>query len=176
MLGMVFTELVEMVEARFSPEIADHMIEAAAGDGGGAYTAVGKYPPEQLLAMVMRLSELTGVAVPDLVRAFGRHLLTRFSQVHPAHFERHTDLFDFLAAIDGDIHKEVHRLYPAAALPRFEVLSRDATSMALRYTSPRQMQMLALGLIEQLAEHCGQPVDVTLEPAEGGATFHIRRL
>ena len=41
MLGMVFTELVEMVENRFSPELADAVLQEAAPGHGGAYTAVG---------------------------------------------------------------------------------------------------------------------------------------
>ena len=48
MLGMVFTELIEMVEEKFSPEIADQMVEAAEREGGGAY------PAEQVGLMVAR--------------------------------------------------------------------------------------------------------------------------
>ena len=176
MLGMVFTELIEMVEDRFSPEVADEMMEAAEALGGGVYTAVGSYPVDQIGAMVGRVSEITKVPVPDLVRAFGHHLLARFAQSHPGHFQRHPDVFDFLAAIDSDIHVEVKKLYTNATLPRFSVLSRDDTTLRLRYTSPRRMEALALGLVEQLGEHAGQPLAITSEPDAQGCVFTIRKI
>jgi len=43
MKGIIFTEFLEMVEDRFSPEIADRIIEAADLPSGGAYTAIGTY-------------------------------------------------------------------------------------------------------------------------------------
>src|SRR5438105_10011774 len=133
MLGLVFTEFVEMVEDHFSAETADAMLSSVPTSYGGAYTAAGYYPHEELVALVVRLSQLTGVPVPELVRAFGRHLLMRFTQLYPAMFERHASFFDFVAAIDGEIHVEVRKLYPQAMLPRFEVLLRAAQGMQLLY-------------------------------------------
>ncbi len=176
MLGMVFTELIEMVEDKFSPEVADEMAEAAQAAGGGVYTAVGAYPVEQIGVMIGRLSELTQVPADELERVFGHHLLGRFAQSHPGHFTRHPDVFDFLAAIDSDIHVEVKKLYSNATLPRFSVIARDDTTLHLRYTSPRRMERLALGLIEALGTHAGQPLSVTCEPQGEGCVFTIRKL
>ena len=175
MLGMVFTELIEMVEDKFSPEIADQMVEAAEVAGGGVYTAVGTYPPEQVSIMVTRLSELTGVPARDLVHAFGRHLLERFAQSHPGHFERHPEVFDFLSSIDSDIHVQVKKLYENATLPRFSVLSRDAQTLRLRYQSPRRLEILAAGLIEQLGVYTGQLLTVECLPDDEGCEFVIRK-
>jgi len=41
MKGIVFTEFLEMVENKFSPELADRIIEGAEVPSGGVYTAVG---------------------------------------------------------------------------------------------------------------------------------------
>lgn len=176
MLGMVFTELIEMVEDKFSPEIADKMVEAAEDKGGGVYTAVGAYPAEHVQAMVGRLSEITGIPAAELVRAFGRHLLGRFAESHPGHFQRHPDVFDFLARIDSDIHVEVKKLYSNATLPRFKVLSRSEDLLELRYTSPRRMELLAHGLIEQLGEFSGQPLKVEASSDDTGCTFAITKV
>lgn len=43
MKGIIFTEFLEMVEDRFSPEIADRIIEASDLPSRGVYTAVGTY-------------------------------------------------------------------------------------------------------------------------------------
>lgn len=167
MLGMVFTEFVELVEERFSPEVADAVIQDVATPHGGAYTAVGYYPHEEMLAMVGALSKRTGVAAPDLVKAFGHHLLNRFTQGHGEMFARSSNLFDFVASIDGHIHVEVHKLYDRAALPRFKVLSRTPTTMTLLYQSVRQMEMLALGLLEGAALHYGESCSITHTPYSG---------
>ncbi len=52
MKGMVFTEFLEMVEDRFSPEIADRIITASDLRSGGAYTAVGTYEHSEMIQLV----------------------------------------------------------------------------------------------------------------------------
>ncbi|MCH7873246.1 MAG: heme NO-binding domain-containing protein, partial [Planctomycetes bacterium] len=96
MKGMVFTEFVEMVEGKFGDEIADGIIEASDLASGGAYTAVGTYDHKELLTLVSQLSKATGIDVPPLIRAFGKHLLGRFVETHSQPFENARSTFDFL--------------------------------------------------------------------------------
>jgi hypothetical protein len=176
MLGMVFTELIEMVETRFSPDMADAILSDACPADGGAYTAVGYYDHAELVRLVQALSARSGLAVPDLVQAFGKHLLGRFTALYPAMFTQRANLFDFLAAIDGHIHVEVRKLYSQAHLPRFEVLQRDERNMHLLYQSPRSMEPLAQGLIEGAAALYGQAcrIDVAAPPpGRSGTVFRI---
>ena len=165
MLGLVFTEFVEMVEDRFSPEVADEVVEAVGAPNGGAYTAVGYYPHQEIVAMVQALSE--------------RHLLGRFAVGHSELFTRHTGLFGFLAAVDGEIHAHVRKLYDQASLPRFTVIARDDDRMQLLYESTRSMEDLALGLIEGAADHYGETVRVASSRWTGdgrqGTLFTIER-
>ena len=56
MKGIVFTEFLDMVEARFTPEVADRMITAAAVPSSGAYTAVGTYDYHEIIQLVVQLS------------------------------------------------------------------------------------------------------------------------
>lgn len=167
MLGLVFTEFVELVEDKFSPEIADAVIDEVAAPHGGAYTAVGYYPHEEMVAMVGALSRQTGVPAPDLVRTFGGHLLHRFAAAHGDMFARHGKLFDFVASIHDEIHVEVRKLYDQAALPSFTVLSRDDRELRLLYQSPRAMEQLAQGLLEQAAVHYSEPCDIGHAPYDG---------
>ncbi|MFC3108388.1 heme NO-binding domain-containing protein [Undibacterium arcticum] len=177
MLGMVFTEFMEMVEDRFSPAIADSVIESAKLPHGGAYTAVGYYAHEEIIALVVGLSKQTGIPVPDLVTAFGQHLLKRFSEIYPQMFASHTSLFSFVASIDAEIHREVRKLYPQAQLPRFTVLEIEERVMRLAYESPRSMEALAVGLMLGAAEHFGEQVKIshTAGTVEGrpATVFHI---
>lgn len=164
MLGMVFTEFIEMVEDRFTAAVADAVIEGAKLPHGGAYTSVGYYPHEEMVALVVGLSERTGVAVPDLISVFGQHLLGRFSQSYPHMFAQKATLFDFLESIDGEIHREVRKLYPDAQLPRFTVVKRTAGALSLAYESPRGMESLAEGLIKGAASHFAEPITIRYSP------------
>ena len=52
MKGMVFTEFLEMVEDKFSPEVADQIIEQANLRSGGIYTSVGTYDHGEMIELV----------------------------------------------------------------------------------------------------------------------------
>jgi hypothetical protein len=180
MLGMVFTELLDMLEQRFSPELVDQVLGAAELPHGGAYTAVGYYPHAELQRILLALSAQTGLGEEELVRAFGEFLLKRFHQRYPQLFAGCGGLYDFLAGIDGHIHVEVRKLYPQAQLPRFELLERSARHVCLRYQSPRRMVALAEGLIRGAAVHFAEPQRIShraADPAEPDTVLiDVRRI
>jgi hypothetical protein len=146
MKGMVFTEFIEMVEEVFSADMADDIIEDADLPSGGAYTAIGTYDHGEMVSLVGQLSQRTGVPVPDLLRAFGRHLFGRFSILYPEMFQDIHSVFDFLKKIESYIHVEVRKLYPDAQLPSFDHQEQD-DRFELHYRSQRPFADLAEGLI-----------------------------
>jgi len=75
MKGVVFTEFFEFVEGRFSPDIADRLIEGATLPSMGIYTSVGTYDHGEMVTLVTNLSAISKIGVPDLLKAFGQHLL-----------------------------------------------------------------------------------------------------
>lgn len=174
MKGVVFTEFMEMVEDHFSLRMVDEIIEDAAVPSGGAYTAVGTYPHEEMVALVTALSRRSGMPLPDLLHAFGRHLFGRFARLYPRFFEGQTDTLRFLAGIEDIIHAEVLKLYPDAQLPRFAVEHQDEHRLVLVYRSPRHMPELALGLIEGCIDHFGQSVTVRSNPVDDGDQRSVR--
>lgn len=178
MLGVVFTEFMEMVEARFSPEVLDRIIDRAAPDNGGAYTAVGYYPHEEIVSLVVALSEETGLPAGTLVQAFGQHLFGRFTEGYAPMIEGRKGTVDLLCQLDGDIHVAVRKLYPEARLPRFYVMAREGDDLRLAYESPRGMEDLALGLIHGAIGHFGETLQVDWSPGthEGRpvSVFHVR--
>ncbi len=176
MMGMVFTEFLELVEDRFSVETADRVIQAARTSTDGAYTAVGKYDHGEMVRMVQALSAETKLPVAELLRLFGQHLAGRFSTLYSDFFAAQPSLFEFLSSIDGKIHVEVKKLYPHAELPSIETLERTAGCHVMVYRSNRHMQDLALGLIEGAARHYGQRIEVEQSANAGGGTRFVIRL
>ena len=160
MKGIVFTELIEMVEADLGFEISDRMILGAKTPNDGAYTAVGTYDHMELIQLVISLSEATGTAVPDLVQAFGRHLFGRFHALYPQFFEGIESAIDFLPMVESYIHVEVRKLYPDAELPAFDCVECDGT-LQMTYQSNRPFADLAEGLIRACVEHFQDDVAIS---------------
>ncbi|MCC9600442.1 heme NO-binding domain-containing protein [Stieleria sp. JC731] len=154
MKGIVFTELIEMVEAELGLEIADKMISQAETSNAGAYTAVGTYDHLELISLVVSLSKTTDVPVPDLVHRFGRYLFGRFTELYPQFFESANSTFEFLPQIESFIHVEVRKLYPDAELPHFQCTQSEHV-LELTYFSNRPFADLAEGLIAACIDHFG---------------------
>jgi len=166
MKGIVFTEFLEMVEAKFSPEVVDEIIESSELPSGGAYSAVGTYDHAEIVALVTRLAELQQASVSDLLKTFGAHLFSRFVMGYPRFFEGKHSTFDFLSGVEGYIHVEVRKLYPDAELPAFET-SREGDALHMVYRSPRRMGDLAEGLIRGCGAHFGEALDLEREELSG---------
>lgn len=159
MKGIVFTELIEMVEQDLGIEIADRMIASANTETAGAYTTVGTYDHAELLRLVVSLSEETKISVPDLVQAFGKHLFGRFHELYPQFFAGSNSAIDFLPLVESYIHVEVRKLYPDAELPSFDCAS-DGGSLSMTYRSKRPFADLAEGLILACVEHFNDSIAV----------------
>jgi hypothetical protein len=176
MLGMVFTELSEMVEQKFSFDLADRVLTRSGL--AGTWTAVGSYSDVELGRYVTALSEETGVPADDLVYAFAVHLFGRFEAGHPAFFAHHPDGFALLDGLESKIHTEVRKLWPEARTPGF-VPERTPSGMRLHYTSSRGMVRFARGLLDACFTRFGPAVEIREEDRSGGAgtavTFHIER-
>ncbi len=176
MKGIVFTEFLEMVEDRFSPEITDRIIEASDLPSRGAYTAVGTYDHTEMVRLVTELSAVTGATVPSLLHTFGKHLFGRFVALYPQFFHGVESAYSFLEGVDSYIHVEVLKLYPDAELPRFECDSSKPGQLTLIYRSTKRLADLAEGLIQGCIEHFGQTIHIQREDLSGGQGSCVRFL
>ena len=152
-----------MVEESISPEVADQMIEGCDLPSGGAYTAVGTYDHQEIVALVSKLSELTSTPVPALITAFGEYLFGRFYALYPQFFEGIDGAMDFLSRIEDVIHVEVRKLYPQAQLPTFDIERPSPDQLIMVYRSERHLGDLAEGLIRQCIVHYGESIDLSRE-------------
>lgn len=179
MKGIVFTEFMSFVEDAMGADMVDQIIDDCAGalSTGGAYTAVGTYPCAEMGALLGALSRRSEKPACELLRGFGEALAATFVSAYPNYFEGAGDFFDFVERIDSYIHVEVLKLYPEAELPKFETLRRDDSEMILRYSSPRTLHDLAIGLFLATAAHYNENVDIHVATSEapGEAIFTLRR-
>lgn len=155
MKGVIFTELLDMVESQMGIEMVDTIIEEAKLESEGAYTSVGTYPTWEIEALIERLTYHTGHSREVLLEVFGQFLFGRLAAHYPHFFPEKVDFFDFMASIHDYIHLEVQKLYPDAELPELHVQEKDDESISLLYESSRKMARLARGLIKGCMEHFG---------------------
>lgn len=173
MKGIIFTEMIEMVESVFSIEVMEQVFDECELESGGVYTSVGTYPYEDLLQIVTKLSELTKTPVNNLVMAYGDYLFGRFTQLYPQMFEGVTCPLEFLESVEGHIHVEVLKLYTDARLPTLEVERITPDSLRIAYVSPRPLAAVAHALIQGCLKHFGNRYSVErmkADEAGGGET------
>ncbi len=176
MKGIIFAELIEMVEARFSVDVAEQIIAAAQLPSGGSYTSLGTYSHHEVLQLVSELSAVTGAHVADLQLAFGEYLFGRFSEVHPEFFANVSGSFEFLTRVQDFIHMEVQKLYPDATPPKLTCTPVGERQMRLHYQSHRPFAVLAHGLIIGAGKHFGENLAIDFQSVNDDGTeahFHL---
>ena len=169
MKGIVFNEFIDFVESAHGIVAVDEMITTVNPASGGAYTAAGYYDFQELVAMVVALSNRCGTPVAALVRGFGQHLFGRLIGMRSDLLKTMPDVRTFLESIEGQIHVEVGRIYPDADLPTLTTERRGDGVFALRYRSRRHLADLAHGMIDGCIAHYGEQIVLTRNdfPDEG---------
>lgn len=181
MLGLVFTELTLFIERHHSEDAVERVLDAAGFEHDGAWTAVGNYPHEEALTLVVTAAEVLGADPNEMVLQFGRELFGRFKELYPAFFSDVATALDFLERIEDHIHTEVRKLYSEARTPSIATAREqlpEGEAMAVQYDSHRPMALLAHGLIEGCIAEFGADLVVERIDAEGSggksARFHVR--
>lgn len=177
MKGVMFTEFLDWVEDRWSPDLVERIIAAADLPSEGAYTSVGTYDHAELLNLVTVLGEIESEDVSVLVEAFGKALFPRLAIAHPHLAAQWDDAIGLLARLDSFIHPEVAKLYPAAEVPKFVVLVKAPGHLRLAYHSKRPLADLAAGLIAGCSDYFSANLSVVRTSGPGLATtFDIHEM
>lgn len=179
MIGVIFTEFLELVENRFGYEIVDRLLNECRLESQGAYTSVGSYNYQELMLMVTKLSEITAIATTELIKAFGRALFPKLIQAHSQLIQNMKDSFDLVSQVGSYIHVEVFKLYPNAELPAFDAKRISDNELELTYRSKKPLASFAEGMLYGCAEYFNEVFDITRSPetanSETHVCFHIKR-
>jgi hypothetical protein len=172
--GVIFTEFLEMVEDRYSPAMVEEIIEAAELPSGGAYTAVGTYPHQELILLLRALCSKTGEKPAELLNSFGDIMFHNYLRIHGKFFADITNAFDLFAHVENYIHKEVKKLYPDAKPPHFDIECHTPQRFTMVYRSPRPFGDLCEGLIHAVLRHYGETAEVHRTDLETGPVTCVR--
>lgn len=175
MKGIIFTEFLDMVEEKFSPEMADKIIEASTNlSTDGAYTSVGTYHHSELIELVSHLSNEVDVDIPLLVETFGKFLFERFVVLYPSFFTENQTTFGFLDLIENHVHVEVKKLYPDAELPSFDTTLINENHLQMIYQSKRPFAPVAYGLMQGCIAHYKEDISIEREDLGNGENMHVK--
>ncbi|MCT4624048.1 MAG: heme NO-binding domain-containing protein [Schleiferiaceae bacterium] len=160
MKGVVFTELLEMVEEKFGYSTVDSIIEKSNLPNDGAYTSIGTYDFSEMGSLVLNLHKETKIPIPDLLQTYGEYFFSFLAKNYTPFLDRANGLFDFLDSIHNYIHVEVKKLYPDAELPAFETVERNEVKMVMNYTSERKLGDFAKGLMLKSGEYFNEDISI----------------
>ncbi|MAZ26033.1 MAG: hypothetical protein CL868_03015 [Cytophagaceae bacterium] len=163
MKGIVFTELLELVEEKFGLQMVDEIITASNLESNGVYTAVGTYSFAEMISLLTNLSERTQLSIDDLLLVYSQHFFKVLKDSYPGLLLSYTNPLDLLASIESHIHVEVRKIYPDAELPTFIVIEQKEKSLRMIYKSSRKMASFGLGLMQETFKHFDKGCEITMD-------------
>lgn len=149
MKGVIFNVVQEVVEELFDTDTWDALLDTA--DLDGAYTALGDYADEELVAIVAAASAATGQGAEEVLRLVGHHGLPKLAERVPDSLTLADDPIAFIRQVNDIIHPEVLKIYPHAIPPAFE-FDDHPDGLIVRYRSARNLPALAEGLLTGVSQ------------------------
>ena len=159
MKGVIFNILEELVIDTAGITAWNAILETLTLKG--IYTAGQSYPDEELFALVGEISTRLNQPAADVVGHFGEYLFHQLNQRYPEFTTEQPDLRAFLKSVHDVIHVEVRKLYETPNLPTITCHEPSEDLLVMEYHSPRQLCILAEGLIRGAATHYKTPIEMT---------------
>ena len=160
MKGMIFNSLAELVETQYGIETLNKVISSIDSVVDGAYVGTESYPASEATDFVAALSEFTGSTPSALLDAFGQKLFGDLYALYPELVDQHTALFPFLDSVGSHIHEQMKIIYVDAEVPSLTSGHHQPREMTFYYDSPRQLCLLAEGLVRGAAHHFGSEIEI----------------
>ncbi len=134
MKGLLFTELLEMVEEEFGYNTANAIVLGSHLSSGGIYTASRTYHRAEMSTLFEQLQHHTNLPFEQLAAAFGRHLCRRITQAYPQH--------------KGYVNRIFTMISKRSATPVFQYLSTGNDSLTVLYNPYAKAACLTDGMIK----------------------------
>lgn len=178
MQGVIFTELIEMMEDLMGLDFTNKVIEDAHLDNEGAYTAIGTYPHQDMFKLMKSLSKYAGSSQENLLRSYGEYLFYRFSKPYAKELAESPNAFSFLQKLNDIVRMEVLKLDPKASVPLLSAKPIDVNTMEILYHSERKLGDLIEGLLTGCIGYYQEAIGIereVLEPDGSRMKFLLRK-
>jgi hypothetical protein len=168
--GIIFSEFLNLVEAKFGLETVDEIIEKSDLESEGIYTSIGTYSFSEMLQLLNHLSSKTNILIDDLLLIYAEHFFSVIEDSYPGLLASYKDPIEMISSIENHIHVEVRKIYPGAELPTFIVKEKNKNSLIMIYKSSRAMHHFGLGLMNKTFEYFNSKASIVLEKIKENGT------
>jgi predicted hydrocarbon binding protein len=162
MHGIIFTALKKYVRTSLGGE-AWNNLRAAAGLADRVYLPVQPYPDEEFDALVTTVAQHSGISQQQLLQDFGRSMVPDFVTVYRPLIAPDWRTLDLLEHIESRVHAGIRLNNPGAEPPVLRVERAAPDRVVIRYESPKRWCALGKGLIQGIADHYGERIQVAEE-------------
>lgn len=168
MRGIIFRTYLNFIQDNFGYATIDEILLKNTYPNKGGFSAAGNYKSSYLVSLVSNSKYLFGNSADNVLKAFGKYafkfLLNRFKATYegsktPLHVENAFDFLDNLNIIHFD---ELHKLYPDAKFPKFDIQRDGVNKIVIDYSSHRNLPYLVYGLIEGCLEYFSENASLTM--------------
>jgi hypothetical protein len=168
--GIIFSEFLNLVEAKFGLKTVDEIIEKSDLESEGIYTSIGTYSFSEMLQLLTHLSAKTNISIDDLLLVYAEHFFSVIEDSYPGLLASFKGPIEMISSIESHIHVEVRKIYPDAELPTFIVVDKTEDSLIVIYKSSRAMHHFGLGLMNKTFEHFNTKASIVLEKIKEDGT------
>lgn len=139
MKGLLFTELMEMVEDDFGYNTANAIVLRSNLLSKGVYTTARSYHRREMSVLFEQLQQHTRLPFEQLASAFGRRLCQRMLASYPQHKAYMQRIFLLISK--------------RSTTPVFDFLKADADSLTILYNPQAKTACLTEGMVKGYLEH-----------------------
>lgn len=163
MKGVLFTELIEMMEDLMGLEFTNRVIENAHLKNKGAYTTIGFYQYQDMLKLMESLNKQVNSPQDILLKSYGEYFFYRKTQRHSGEIKKYKDAFSLLKEAPQILDREIRKLEPNALIPEIKTKKINKNTMQLYYHSEEKMSYLMEGLIKGCIGYFEEPITLKRE-------------
>lgn len=142
MKGLLFTELLEMVEENFGYRTASAILLNAPLSSKGIYTATKNYHRYEMSVLFERLQKHTQLSFEHLTQVFGRHLCKRLLIAYPQQ--------------RGYVNRLFAAITRRADMPLFSFACADSKTLTILYNPACKTNCITEGIIHGYLDHLRQ--------------------
>ena len=160
MHGLIFAQLQKYADTKVGPGTWQTLLKES-GYEHKLYLPIQEYPDEELVTLVGTASRLTGIPIPTLLEDFGAFVVPSLVQMYGAHIKPEWKTLDLIENTEEAIHTAVRRRNPEASPPQLVAIRKGPDEVLVKYTSQRKMCAVAKGIAQGVANHYGEPIQIT---------------
>ena len=167
MHGSIFLQLQHYVTASHGPAAWPDLV-GAANVPPRTYLHTEAYPDWEAFALLLCASRLWRQPYPQFLENFGEFLTPWLMELYAPLIPETWGTLELLLNTEETIHTVVRATTPGARPPRLQFTQTGPNSLRFVYDSPRGLGALAKGIIQGVASHYGDRVEVRESRRAGG--------